>query len=100
MNHLSERLIPLVRYPPMNAHRRLMPDIRIDDTTLAAMTLQRSVDAVPPFVNTREPIEPDSAWLVDQTRCCTISSQTAASPALTTLRPPLTNRRPAAPVAW
>ena len=42
MNHLSERLIPLVRYlADERAHTGgWMPDIRIDDTTLAAMTPQ------------------------------------------------------------
>ena len=68
MNHLSERLIPLVRYlADERAHTGgWMPDIRIDDTTLAAMTPQDLWTLFRAFVNTREPIEPDSAWLADQ----------------------------------
>ena len=58
MNHLSERLIPLVRYlADERAHTGgWMPDIRIDDTTLAAMTPQDLWTLFRAFVNTREPI--------------------------------------------
>lgn len=68
MNHLSERLIPLVRYLADERTRTggWTPDIRTDDDALAAMTAQDLWTLFRAYVNTREPIEPDRKWLKDQ----------------------------------
>lgn len=68
MNQLAQRLTPLVSYlADERAHTGgWMPGIRTDEAALSAMTAQDLWALFRAFVNTREPIEPDSGWLKDQ----------------------------------
>ncbi len=68
MNQLAQRLTPLVRYlADERAHTGgWTSGIRTDEAALSAMTAQDLWTLFRAYVNTREPIEPDSEWLKDQ----------------------------------